>query len=358
MYLVPDGGFWPVNGKGQMIVRVGEELEFYCSSKLADPFNTQKSVKAKCVDGDMFKVGSKVYSFSTFRCSSWSYFTARKVGASCPNGTLIENGFNVESRFLTLSTICFDEKIEATRYVKHSLGPGSDFFETGVARINFLTAGFFGGKNVNQLYTQKSQQETLSRTLGPTSSKYLDEKQSLFLARGHLAAKADFIMASPQRATFLFVNVAPQWQSFNSGNWQRMENGVRSMVTNRQISIDCYTGTYGVTTLPNNYGRQTEIYLYESGSTRQIPVPKIYFRIIYEPVTKKAIVLIGVNNPHLSLEEIEKDYILCPDISHKVTYVQWSNSDLIKGYSYACEYSEFKRNVTNIPSLNVTGIFI
>ncbi|KAL5292552.1 hypothetical protein ACFFRR_011381 [Megaselia abdita] len=358
LYLVPNGGFWPINGKGQMVVGVGKELEFFCPSKFAAPFTSETTIKAKCVDGKTFKVGSKDHSFSEFKCGSWPSYTAKKIGGSCPGGILLESGFNVGSRFVKLSTICFNEQIEATRYVQHSLVPGSDFYQTAIPRVTFVTAGFFGGKNVDNLYTQKKQQETITKSLGYDSSKFFDEKKSLFLARGHLAAKADFIMGSPQRGTFLFVNAGPQWQSFNAGNWQRVEDGVRSMVTKRQITIECYTGTYGVTTLPNKDGKQTELYLYESGSTKQIPVPKIYFRIVYEPSTKKAIVLIGVNNPHLSLVEIKKDYILCPDISSKVTYVGWSKTDIIKGYSYACEYAEFKKKVTNIPSLTVSGVFV
>ena len=30
-----------------------------------------------------------------------------------------------------------------------------------------------------------------------------------------------------QDATFSFIDVAPQWQSFNAGNWLDVENGVR-----------------------------------------------------------------------------------------------------------------------------------
>ena len=44
-----------------------------------------------------------------------------------------------------------------------------------------------------------------------------------FLARGHLAAKSDFVFATAQRATFFFTNAAPQWQPFNAGNWNFLE---------------------------------------------------------------------------------------------------------------------------------------
>lgn len=357
LYLVPDGDWWPINGKGQMIVDSGQSMELYCSVKFAAPFASETHVIATCVQGTTFKVGSTEHSFCDFKCNSWPYFTARKVGDKCPGGVTLESGFNVGSRFVRSSTICFDEDVEATRYVNHTLEPGSDFYQTAVPRVTFITAGFFGGKNVDNLYTQKQQQATISASLGYNASEFFDTS-NIFLARGHLAAKADYIMGSPQRGTFLFINAGPQWQSFNAGNWQRVEDGLRTMVTQRQISLDCYTGTYGVTTLPDKDGKQKELYLYENGATKQIPVPKIYFRIIQEPTTKKAIVLIGVNNPHLTLAEIQSDYIVCPDISDKVTYVNWQTDNIVKGYSYACEYSEFKKVVTTVPDLQVSGVFV
>lgn len=51
--------------------------------------------------------------------------------------------------------------------------------------------------------------------------RYLTNNQ--FLARGHLTAKSDYIFASGQRATFFFTNAAPQWQPFNAGNWNNLE---------------------------------------------------------------------------------------------------------------------------------------
>lgn len=53
------------------------------------------------------------------------------------------------------------------------------------------------------------------------ADRYITSTQ--FLARGHLAAKTDFIYATGQRASFYFINAAPQWQPFNAGNWNRLE---------------------------------------------------------------------------------------------------------------------------------------
>lgn len=72
------------------------------------------------------------------------------------------------------------------------------------------------------MYTQVSQKAAIAGYVGDElADKYVTTSQ--FLARGHLAAKTDFIYATGQRATFYFINAAPQWQPFNAGNWNWLE---------------------------------------------------------------------------------------------------------------------------------------
>ena len=72
------------------------------------------------------------------------------------------------------------------------------------------------------MYTQAQQKITIANVVGSNlADKYVTNTQ--YLARGHLAAKTDFIYATGQRASFYFINVAPQWQLFNGGNWNLLE---------------------------------------------------------------------------------------------------------------------------------------
>lgn len=44
-----------------------------------------------------------------------------------------------------------------------------------------------------------------------------------FFAKGHLSPDAAFIYQIEQYATYYFINVAPQFQAFNAGNWKALE---------------------------------------------------------------------------------------------------------------------------------------
>ena len=86
-----------------------------------------------------------------------------------------------------------------------------------------------------------------------------------------------------QDSTFTFIDVAPQWQSFNAGNWLDVENGIRylaeyyygtlKVVNNRynksqflKSSTQVWTGTYGVLQLEDDNGNLVDIYLGRSST--------------------------------------------------------------------------------------------
>ena len=50
-----------------------------------------------------------------------------------------------------------------------------------------------------------------------------------YFAKGHLSPDAGFVYNVQQDATYYFVNVAPQFQSFNNGNWKSLEYAVRDL---------------------------------------------------------------------------------------------------------------------------------
>ena len=67
------------------------------------------------------------------------------------------------------------------------------------------------------------------------------------------------------------MNVAPQWQAFNGGNWYYLEDGTRDFVEERKNDLVVYTGTSGVLELENTNGDPVEIWL--NPDDNRLPVP-------------------------------------------------------------------------------------
>ncbi|XP_034108491.1 uncharacterized protein LOC117570766 [Drosophila albomicans] len=350
---------YPFNDVGAIEVENGKTLQLWCPSGFTT--HSDNVLTLTCENGTNFKIGGSSYAFKDLACKSWPTFKAVKSGATCNGGVVIRVGFQITtSRFAEQYSVCFNEEEEVTRYSRHVLSPGSNYYETGVDRITFTTGGFFDGKNVDKLYTQVTQLETINKDLGGDADKYFDSSANVYLARGHLAAKADFDYAPGQRSSFLFINAAPQWQVFNAGNWARVEDGLRAWVSKNKLNVNCYTGVYGVAKLPNKDGVETPLYLArDANNNGLIPVPALYFRVVIEPSTHKGIVFVGVNNPHLTEEQIKRDYVICNDVSDQVTYINWKTTDIKAGWSYACEVADFLKTVKHLPALTAkSGLLI
>lgn len=79
-------------------------------------------------------------------------------------------------------------------------------------------------------FVQENQKKVIGEILGvDTVPKYIDSNK--FLAKGHLCPDADMLMASWKLPTYFYINVAPQWQRINSGNWQKVEASVRTLAS-------------------------------------------------------------------------------------------------------------------------------
>jgi DNA/RNA endonuclease G (NUC1) len=67
--------------------------------------------------------------------------------------------------------------------------------------------------------------------------KYVFNNRTNYFARGHLVANAYFPFASQNKATFFYHNAAPQWQLFNAGLWLDVENTIRTIARNAQVTV-------------------------------------------------------------------------------------------------------------------------
>lgn len=355
-----DQFFHPSDRRGILEFGAAQQIELFCANFTA-PIAAEGSIFVQCVGGTVFSYNGDTFNFNEFRCHRfWPVSTAVRRSDRCFNNSiLVDVGFQVQTRFLKVFTSCHDPVLETNHYIEYQLTPISDANQRGVIRPNWRQLDFFPGKNVNNLHNRTTQRQTIATILNSQSAadNFIEEPNSeIYLARGHLAAMTDFISANEQRATCLFINTAPQWQTFNARNWYAVELSTRRLAAIRGITLDVYTGSYGVTHLWNESGDRRQIFLGWPAS--QISVPMLYYKIIIDRSASSGAVFLGVNNVHLSLSDILRDYVICKDVSSRIEYVNWIRTDIVRGYSYACEVNDFLRRVPHLQGIHVNNLLV
>lgn len=330
-------------GEGNYLIGVGEE-------------NIQ-DIEAYCVEDKTFLVNSVEYQFSDLVCNFLPSSTVRRTGDTCLNShTHVEIGFDLGDEFLRTIELCRDDEIYLTYYTKFNLTKTIGGYQRSYPRPSWSQAdNFWGPYTVNTQFVRSVQRATVSYILNSTDlgDKYITSTTSYF-ARGHIVAKADFVYGSAHWSTFWYLNCAPQWQTFNGGNWMYLESSVRSFASNAQLDLEVYTGVHGITTLPNVDGNEQPLYFFASGDQRDLPIPKFFWKIIYDPLTQKGTAFIGVNNPYIVT--ITSDYFICNDISSQISWLTWTPDNVKAGISYACEIDDLRKVVSTLPELEVVDI--
>lgn len=355
--------FHPNDRRGIIEMSASQEMELFCTNGFATPSGlTGNLIRISCSSGTRFFLNGIFYNFNEFTCRNWPTSVAQRriTTTRCFNqSSIIDVGFQVKNRFLTVFSACHNPRSEQNYYTEYRLTPTSDGQERNVIRPGWRQGDFYPGKNVDDLHTRNQQRATIDVILSSSTQakRFVEEANSeVFLARGHLAAMSDFISANEQRSTFFFINTAPQWQTFNNGNWLAIEMSTRRLASDRNIFLDVYTGTTGITQLPDDFGRHHEIFL--DSTNRQIPVPMLFYKILVNRADQSGIVFIGVNNPHLTIDEIRRDYVICSDVSSRISYINWRPDELRRGYTYACDVNDFLRRVPHITGINVSRLLV
>ncbi|KAL3276548.1 hypothetical protein HHI36_011923 [Cryptolaemus montrouzieri] len=313
--------------------------------------------EATCDSNSSFIMDDIMVDLNTIGCVSKVKGIAQYTNNTCEMmGLEIEIGFQLPTSFLTLIRLCFDNVnyialysyFNMTRFIVDHEHTDS---------IDFKQDDFYNIPSVNALYTREQQRATVNTLLGipVNDTRYIQDDSDLFLAKGHLTAKSDFVYGYQQDITFHYVNAAPQWQTFNGGNWELVENSVKKLAQDRNMDLAVYTGTFGISTLPNTESVDTSLFLYVEGTLKELPVPEFYWKVVLDMVTSQAVAIIGVNNPYI---QDSSKYIFCEDISSNLTWLEFKRDDLTNGFTYACDVNEFRQTVQQLPSFNVSGLLI
>ncbi|KAF9824237.1 hypothetical protein SFRURICE_019917 [Spodoptera frugiperda] len=360
-YLTPTGATGKVN------LYPGEQVTIACPGPkrfILHP-NITASVAtaiAVCVNSDLVSGAGWLNgsgAFSGLTCSSHPTHDARATNETCYNNNLvIRVGFTVEGVFYPLYSSCFDERRLEVLYVWYEQNPHNAVHQTGINRPSFAAGTFYPGVPVNDMYKKEQQKATLTNLVGShLADKYLTTRQ--YLARGHLAAKTDFIYASGQRASFYFINAAPQWQPFNAGNWNSLEQKLRARIGNAGYNTVVYTGTFGVTQLRDENDRFVDIYLYtDENNNPQIPVPLYFYKVVYDADRHLGTAFVSINNPYYSESEV-RALTFCTDRCRNnsaFSWLNWQPDRIDIGYSFCCTIDDFRRIVPHLPPFTVTDL--
>ncbi|KAE8750252.1 hypothetical protein FOCC_FOCC003060, partial [Frankliniella occidentalis] len=222
----------------------GERVVVVCSGS-GNYLNLDKKLQeavVECVEDTTFLFKGQKVEWSSLGCKTIAANSARRAGKCGNSGEFsrIEIGFQATSGFAVQIENCFNSVTFDAVYSRMNMTPAIAGHESGGKRPQFTPAGFYEGFDPNNLYKNKAQKKTVGELLGDASlgNKYIkDGSSSYFLARGHLSAKADYILDAQQRATFYYINVAPQWQTFNAKNWENLEDSVRRWVVSSGRSV-------------------------------------------------------------------------------------------------------------------------
>merc|ERR1711872_613162 len=75
----------------------------------------------------------------------------------------------------------------------------------------------------------------------------------------------------------------------------------------------------GVLQLEDKDGVMVDIYLDDEGNIK-VPVPKYFWKVIYDEKTKKGIAIVGVNNPH------KTEPNLCTPVEENISWLKFRTS--------------------------------
>lgn len=350
---------YPDYGMQTLRFNTGEKVFFGCPNKEVASHKTDL-VLATCLSADTFQINSTSYKWRDIKCTSKPKATGRYTGKKCTGGMEAEIGFPFKNGlFVRQIGLCFDKDKQDTLYTEYNVISTIAGAYSKTPRPLFEEdSGFYniGKQTVNDLYIRKAQRQTINDLLGLTanSTKYIQDGMLFFLSRGHLAARRDFFYPFEMDASFKYINAAPQWQTFNGGNWLAVETDTRNYADKNNVTLKVWTGTFGTATLSHNAtGEDTELYLYVHNRESGIRLPALFWKLVMNPKTNHGVVLLGLNNPY----ELEvKKNLICTDISSQIKWLTWKPKDIQKGYSYACSVPEFRKAVLFAPDVKVSGL--
>jgi len=356
----------PKGVKDATLVRV------QCSNGKFKNLDTKKSVNVANVacTGKGFEPIVKVVADSVFKSCSSVGVDGRSKDLT---GQLIhvQIGWGIpEFGFKPQIDLCVDNKMFGTVWTNHTIMPGIEQKDKRPGpRPSFKSdvsskSRFFSGASsstMTKLYSQSNQvlvfKEDLNNNELKDGSEIIDlgKGSSDWFAKGHLSPDAAFIYDFEQEATYFFINVDPQFQAFNNGNWKAAEAETRKLADKKKRPLRVMQGTSHTLQYKNSKGRKTDVDLYYKDVT--IPCNKYFWKVIHDVEKNEAIAFVGINDPHYDItgkgdrDRLFKDV---PNVCDQLDWVGWSVDDASSGQMICASAEDVfnKGQLDNFPDLS------
>ncbi|XP_017772299.1 PREDICTED: uncharacterized protein LOC108559507 [Nicrophorus vespilloides] len=298
-------------------------------------------------DHQRFIYNSEYIDLNNVRCKDVNVGEVMITGRTCARRFIeIIIGYTYEDSFLKAITVCFDDDRKQVLYSHVTVKKEIVSCQYNYPRSRFhMDEEFYGIVEVESAYVRRREIEFVEGLLGRS----LEQFRRNYMNRGHLTAKCDLVYGFLQVLTMHYVNVAPQWDSINAGNWESLERDVREYASVNSVDLEVYTGTHGQLSYPDDGGRKVDIYLARGRKGMAIPAPLYFWKVVYDPNTFRGVAFITAND----YAELDK---FCADICYKIDWIHWRKDDLSLGYSFCCDVDDFRRTVKTLPDIEVYNL--
>uniref|UniRef100_U5ET74 Putative deoxyribonuclease i n=1 Tax=Corethrella appendiculata TaxID=1370023 RepID=U5ET74_9DIPT len=357
-----------MTNKYQLMIPNGNQLTWKkneitylgCSEQRTNTFQTPKLIESqtttsiKCVSDALFEINGQIFNSTDFECKIGITGDLNQTNKACAQGkgAIFEIGhdfrksFNV---FIVLIEVCYNMNTASVIYTQNVInGNASSVIESN--RPTFKVNGVPSSVSPANSYMQTNQKLRFTTLLDNSSLADFYLNRTSYLARGHLSPDADMIYRSSQFSTYFYLNVAPQWQNVNAGNWYFIESAVRNKATALNEDLLIFNCVYDILKLPHNSGTLIPITLEDAG----IEVPNWFIKIVLSNKLKASIAFVTSNNPFM--ERFTKSDLLCNDICQPTKWntVLKQSADITKGYTICCNVNELRGKINFIGSEWIT----
>jgi hypothetical protein len=350
---------------------VGATIIISCNGgHFSGSFETTKTILATCNQDFRLEVQDTILDYDKLDCVNFKSQIAKTTSTSCgPNAIIIEVGFQIglNIRFLPQMVVCFDTKNQIPLYTHYNMTKSIGFIKSYLQTTYVTDAVFNPDIDFDAMYNFTHEQQEINKLLGlpADSTKYVAplscrppggaQTPGFCFTPRQLTDRGSFVYIPQQQATFRYINVAPQWY-FLDYNLNKLERNVVDYVKTNKLDLEVYTGTFGVASYPHEItGEDVALFMYVSGSDKAVPVPLIFWKLVYDAVGQRATVFLTVDDPYQS--DVSKN-VICDDVSDGIGWLTWEKHNVTKGYSYACAYEDAKKTISYLPDIIVKEILV